>query len=207
MPLETLFSNPLPVIPPPRSIISRITSPLAKRNRNIVDFSIKPEHQWKTYGPGDLVKGNVLLTVAKGFDVTHLVACLHGYVKVYKHQVVPGEAAVADGILDIRGGNQGAEYRGNGLVSLFQDEVALCGDGFLKKGIYKFGFELEFPGKSLPSSIDVSWILLVTYSHHLTIPLVRARNCVVFYHCDAHTSQQHCANDVLSSTHKVQRFD
>ena len=197
MPLETLFSNPLPVIPPPRSIISIITSPLAKRNRNIAHFSIEPEHQWKTYGPGDLVKGNVILTVAKGFDVTHLVTCLHGYAKVYKHQVVPGEAAVVDGILDIRGGNQGAEYRGNGLVSLFQDEVALCGDGFLKRGIYKFGFELKFPAKSLPSSIDVSWILLVTCFHYLTIPLVRTRNCIVFHHCDAHTSHQHYANDVL----------
>ena len=167
MPLDTLFSNPLPAIPPPRSIISRITGPLAKRNRNIADFSIVPEHQFKTYGPGDLVKGNVLLTVAKGFDVTHLVTCLHGYAKVYKHQIVPGEGVVADGILDIRGGNQGVEYRGNGVMSLFQDEIALCGDGFLKKGIYKFGFELEFPAKSLPSSIDVSanWS-----ANHLLIP-------------------------------------
>jgi hypothetical protein len=155
MPLETLFTNPLPSVPPPKSIISRIASPLAKRRSNITGFHIEPEHQWKTYGPGDLVKGNVLLTVAKGFDVTHLVACLHGYAKVYKHQVVPGESVMADGILDIRGGTQGVEYRGNGLVSLFQDEVVLCGDGFLKKGIYKFGFELEFPAGSLPSSIDV----------------------------------------------------
>jgi hypothetical protein len=164
MPVETLFSNPLPATPPPRSIISRITSPLAKRGRNIANFSIEPEHQWKTYGPGDLVKGNILLTVIKGFDVIHLVTCLHGYAKVYKHQVVPGESVMADGILDIRGGNQGVEYRGNGLVSFFQDEVALCGDGFLKKGIYKFGFELEFPAKSLPSSIDVSLILPVVCS-------------------------------------------
>jgi hypothetical protein len=164
MPVETLFSNPLPAIPPPKSIISRITSPLTKRSQNIADLSIEPEHQWKTYGPGDLVKGNVLLTVTKSFDVTHLVTCLHGYAKVYKHQVVPSEAAVADGILDIRGGNQGVEYRGNGLVSLFQDEVVLCGDGSLKKGIYKFGFELEFPAKALPSSIDVSLILLVVCS-------------------------------------------
>ena len=161
MPLETLFTNPLPAVPPPKSIISRIASPLAKRNRNIAGFCIEPEHQWKTYGPGDLVKGSVLLTVAKGLDVTHLVACLHGYAKVYKQQVVPGESVVADGILDIRGGTQGVEYRGNGLVSLFQDEVPLCGDGFLKKGIYMFGFELEFPARSLPSSIDVRCPLLI----------------------------------------------
>lgn len=162
MPLETLFSNPLPAIPPSRSLISRLTSPLGKRNRNIADFSIEPDHPYKAYTPGELVKGNVLLTVAKGFDVTHLVTCLHGYAKVYKNQVVPGEGVVADGILDIRGGNQGVEYRGNGLVSLFQDEVALCGDGFLKKGVYKFGFELEFPPKSLPSSIDVRPTLLLS---------------------------------------------
>ena len=166
MPLESLFSNPLPTIPPPRSIISRITSPLAKRTRNIVDFSIEPEHQFKKYGPGDLVKGNVLLTVAKGFDLTHLVTCLHGYAKVYKNRVVPGEGTVADGVLDIRGGNQAVEYRGNGVVSLFQDEIALCGNGFLKKGIYKFGFELEFPARSLPSSIDVSANSAVTQLTH-----------------------------------------
>ena len=160
MPLETLFSNPLPAISPSRSIISRITSPLAKRNRNISEFIVEPDHPYKVYSPGELVKGHVLLNVAKGFDVTHLVTCLHGYAKVYKNQVVPGEGNLANGIPDIRGGNQEVEYRGNGLVSLFQDEVALCGDGFLKKGKYKFGFELEFPAKSLPSSIDARLLIL-----------------------------------------------
>ncbi len=160
MPLETLFSNPLPAIPPSRSILSRLTGPLAKRNRNIAEFIVEPDHPYKVYGPGDLVKGNVVLNVAKGFDVTHVVTCLHGYAKVYKNSVVPGEGVLANGIPDVRGGIQDVEYRGNGLVSLFQDEVALCGDGFLKKGIYKFGFELQFPTKSLPSSIDVRFLIL-----------------------------------------------
>ena len=156
MPLDTLFTNPLPPIPPSRSILSRLTTPLAKRNRNLADFAIEPDHPWKSYGPGDLVKGSVILTVAKGFDVTHLVTCLHGYAKVYKNQIVPGEGTLGSGTIDLRGGNQGTEYRGNGLISLFQDEVVLCSEGFLKKGTYRFGFELEFPNQSLPSSIDVS---------------------------------------------------
>ena len=160
MPLETLFSKPLPAITPSRSIFSRLTGPLAKRSRNIAEFIIQPDHPYKVYGPGDLVKGQVVLNAAKGFEVTHVVIFLHGYAKVYKNSVVPGEAVVANGIPDVRGGNHGVEYRGNGLVSLFQDEVALCGNGFLKKGIYKFGFELQFPTKSLPSSIDVRFTIL-----------------------------------------------
>lgn len=155
MPLETLFSNPLPTISPSRSLITRLTSPLAKRNRNIAEFSIEPDHPYKVYAPGESVTGHVLLNVAKGFDITHLVVCLHGYAKVYKNQIVPGEGVLASKPIDIRPGNQDVEYLGHGTLSLFQDEIALCGDGFLKKSIYKFGFELQFPARSLPSSIDV----------------------------------------------------
>ena len=44
----------------------------------------------------------------------------------------------------------------NGQASLFQDEVTLCGEGRLDIGLYEFEFELEFPSKGLPTSIDVS---------------------------------------------------
>lgn len=48
------------------------------------------------------------------------------------------------------------QYFGNGHASLFNDEVTLCGEGRLDAGIYEFNFELEFPRKGLPTSIDVS---------------------------------------------------
>jgi len=48
-----------------------------------------------------------------------------------------------------------SQYFGNGYASLFQDEVTLCGEGRLDAGIYEFNFELEFPDKGLPTSIDV----------------------------------------------------
>ena len=154
MPLETLFSNPLPSVPRSRSIISRFTSPLSSRTRN-VDIDIEPEQPWKTYFPGEIVKGQVVLTVLKGFDITHLVTCLHGRARVYRTHIVPGEAAPVNEVSDIGKGPRGVEFHGHGLVTLFQDEIVLCRGGFLKKGVYKFGFELEFPGRGLPSSIEV----------------------------------------------------
>lgn len=53
-------------------------------------------------------------------------------------------------------GKKAGSYFGNGFVSLFEDEVVLCGEGRLSEGVYHFNFELEFPSKGLPSSIDVS---------------------------------------------------
>jgi arrestin-related trafficking adapter 9 len=164
MPLETLFSNPNPTVPRTRSILSRFRSPLAKHSRNISEFYIEPENPWKTYSPGDIVKGYVTLTVAKGLDVTHLAVALHGYAKVYKHQVVPGEGNPEAELLVNGKGNSGFEYHGNGLASLFQDEIVLCGSGFLKRQTYKFGFELEFPSGKLPSTIEVCTVLEVTGS-------------------------------------------
>src|SRR5277367_2649138 len=123
MPLETLFSNPNPTVPRTRSILSRFRSPLSKHSRNISEFYIEPENPWKTYSAGDIVKGYVTLTVAKGLDVTHLTVALHGYAKVYKHQVVPGEGNPEAELLVNGKGNSGFEYHGNGLASLFQDEI------------------------------------------------------------------------------------
>src|SRR5271163_1348673 len=107
MPLECLFSNPLPTIPRSKSVLSRFTTPIANRNRNITDFSIEPDHPWKVYSPGDSVKGHVVFTVAKGFDITHLVTCLHGYAKVYNNSVASGDGGLTNDILDFKGGNQG----------------------------------------------------------------------------------------------------
>lgn len=74
---------------------------------------------------------------------------------MYKNPVVPGETVQDVGFLGPGRGRRNGEYLGNGLATLFEDEVVLCGDGRLKEGIYKFRFELCFPPYSLPSSISV----------------------------------------------------
>ena len=53
-------------------------------------------------------------------------------------------------------GQKAGDAFGNGFASLFDDEVVLCGDGKLTEGTFRFEFELEFPERDLPSSIDVS---------------------------------------------------
>lgn len=143
-----------------RRIISKITSPFSSKPRNLVDFQIHPDDPHKQHSPGDVVTGSVRLRVVKPFRVTHISVCLHGFVQVYKN---PGSPP-ADGFR-ANGGYQGTgrgkkhgEYFGNGFASLFEDEVVLCGEGRLGEGAYQFNFELEFPDRDLPSSIDVSCI-------------------------------------------------
>jgi hypothetical protein len=97
----------------------------------------------------------VILTVVKPVRITHLVVCLHAYVKVFKNTVTPGEAGPEIGFLGPGRGRRGGEYLGNGFATLFEDELVLCGEGRLKEGIYKFQFELELPPYNLPSSINV----------------------------------------------------
>lgn len=140
----------------PKSFLSRFSSPLSKRSAKIFELEIEPEHPHKIYRPGDSVRGQVVLTVFKGFDITHLTISLHGYARVFKNQCTPREANDLPDQLVNGKGSHGFEYFGNGLASLFQDEQTLCGSGFLKKQVYKFGFDLQFPTASLPSSMVVS---------------------------------------------------
>ncbi len=156
MPLETLFSNPAPSISRRSAILSRFTAPLANRNRNVTEFHVEPDDPWKSYLPGETVRGCAVLTVSKPVPITHLVVCLHGHARVYKNQVIAGNGLATSGFLGPGRGSRGVEYLGNGFTSLFEDEVVLCGEGLLKKGVYKFKFELGFPQQGLPSSIDVS---------------------------------------------------
>ncbi|EEP77389.1 pH-response regulator protein palF/RIM8 [Uncinocarpus reesii 1704] len=157
-----------------RSILSKFTSRFSNRNRNISEFYIQPDDPWKSYSPGDAVKGAVCLTVVKPVRITHLVLCLHGYAKVYKNPVAPGETAEDSGFIATGRGRRNGEYLGNGLATLFEDEVVLCGDGRLKEGIYKFRFELCFPPYGLPSSINfergtISYVLTSTLTRPTTI--------------------------------------
>lgn len=143
-----------------RSILSRFPNPLAKRNTKNFDFEIQPEELYKIYKPGDRVRGHITLHVFKGFEITHLTISLHGYARVFKHQLGPSEKKDTPDILVNGKGTHGFEYHGNGLASLFQDEQTLCGSGFLKKQDYRFEFELHFPCYSLPSTIKVFMSLL-----------------------------------------------
>ncbi|EAT89111.2 hypothetical protein SNOG_03906 [Parastagonospora nodorum SN15] len=108
------------------------------------------------YAPGDIISGSAPPTeVTKPLRITHLVVSLHGYAQVFKNPNAPGDAyknyctTVGSGK-----GKRAGSYYGNGFVSLFEDEVVLCGEGRLSEGVYHFNFELEFPSKGLPSSID-----------------------------------------------------
>lgn len=138
-----------------RSLLSRLTLPLRARTRNLTDFHIRPQEPHRRYAPGDLVKGAVVLTVLKPVRVTHLTICLHGFVRVFKRANDANDALLADtGLTTSRDGTK-TQYFGNGHASLFQDESTLCGEGRLESGIYEFNFEMEFPSKGLPTSIDV----------------------------------------------------
>lgn len=136
-----------------RSLLSRLTQPLRSRTRNLTDFHIRPLEPHRKYSPGDLVKGSVVLTIVKPVRITHLTVALHGFVRVYKHPNGVGDQF--DPALSTQGNTTKSQYFGNGHASLFQDEQTLCGEGRLDIGVYEFNFELEFPSKGLPSSIDV----------------------------------------------------
>ncbi|MCJ1350497.1 MAG: ph-response sensor protein [Icmadophila ericetorum] len=157
------------------SLINRITSPFKSKTRNVSDFHIQTAEPHRQYAPGDIVKGSVFLTIHKPVRVTHIVVCLHGYVKVYKNAIAPGDGTARDGGFSRTGpGKRGTEYLGNGFISLFEDEVVLCGDGRLGIGLYTFRFELEFPPSGLPSSIDfergtISYIITSTMTRPTTI--------------------------------------
>lgn len=135
--------------------LAKITSPFATKSRNFTDFYIELDEPHRQYSPGDSVKGSVLLTVAKAVRVTHTVVCLHGYAQVFRNPSSPGNTTERD-YLEPASGKKRSQYFGNGFAALFKDEVVLCGEGRLGEGIYKFNFELLFPRRGLPSSIDVS---------------------------------------------------
>jgi arrestin-related trafficking adapter 9 len=102
------------------------------------------------------VKGLVVLTVVKPIRVTHLTVALHGFVRVFKSASVRSGGHDRDSLLPPAGNGGKSQSSGNGQASLFQDEITLCGEGRLEIGVYEFEFELEFPNKCLPTSIDVS---------------------------------------------------
>jgi hypothetical protein len=144
-----------PFISTGRSLLSRLTSPLKSRTRNLTDFYIRPLEPHRQYSPGDSVKGAVVLSVVKPIRLTHLTVCLHGFVRVFKHPNDAKEPLHNDSVLASSNHSRKSQYFGNGHASLFQDEITLCGEGRLEPGVYEFNFELEFPNEGLPTGIDV----------------------------------------------------
>lgn len=158
------------------SLFSRLNLPLRSRSaRHVADFHVRSAEPHRKYAAGDHVRGAVVLTVVKSVRITHLTVALHGYVRVYR---TPAAAAANDAVIrpaepPSNAGNSRFRYFGNGHASLFQDEQVLSADGKLEPGKYEFGFDLIFPSRGLPSSIDVgksprptvSWLRSKTKLH------------------------------------------
>ncbi|KAL9067325.1 MAG: hypothetical protein Q9157_006838 [Trypethelium eluteriae] len=138
-----------------RSLVSRLASPFTSKTRPFTDFTVDPDDLHRTYSPGDTVTGSVRIKVLKAFRVTHVTLCLHGFVQVFRH---PNDGGNVYRFPHAGRRKSGGEYFGNGYASLFEDEIVLCGEGRLGEGIYQFNFEMDFPNKGLPSSIDTEHI-------------------------------------------------
>jgi arrestin-related trafficking adapter 9 len=140
-----------------RSFFSRFSLPLRSRARNVADFHIRPADPHRKYAAGDHVQGAVILTVVKPVRITHLTVSLHGYVRVYKSpNGSASEPAINPAeVPSVIGRAARSKNTPHGYASLFQDEQVLSSDGRLEPGRYEFNFDLLFPAKGLPSSIDV----------------------------------------------------
>ncbi|KAK0657677.1 hypothetical protein B0T16DRAFT_453111 [Cercophora newfieldiana] len=166
-----------------RSFFSRFSLPLRSRARNVADFHIRPADPHRKYAAGDHVQGAVILTVVKPVRITHLTVSLHGYVRVYKSpngsanepSVNPAE------VPSVIGRAARSKNAGHGYASLFQDEQVLSSDGRLEPGRYEFNFDLLFPAKGLPSSIDFE---RGTISYMITATLTRPTSITPTTSCE-----------------------
>ncbi|KAL8854277.1 MAG: hypothetical protein Q9221_000991 [Calogaya cf. arnoldii] len=147
----------------------------SKKPRNVSEYGIELDDPYKTFAPGDRIKGQVLLNAERPVRITHLTVCLHGVVTVLKNGRIPAESTSRwRSYLATGQGQWGEAYFGNGLAALFKDEVILAGDGCLATGLYKFNFDLELPKRNLPSSIDfqhgsISYMLSATLTRPTTL--------------------------------------
>lgn len=146
-------------------ILSRFRVPtVSKTPRNVSEYAIELKEPYKTFSPGDHIRGHVVLNVERPVRITHLTICLHGVVKVFKNGQISSESSSRwRSYLATGQGKWGEAYFGNGLAALFKDEIILAGDGCLTASSYRFEFDLELPTHGLPSSIDVECL-----NHHST---------------------------------------
>ena len=153
---SAIFTDTPRSSPKNQSLFSIFAAPFAPRKRNLAEYYIQPKDPHKLYSPGERVEGTVVVTVTRPIRITHLVVCLHGYVKVFNSAKSPGQSISRDGgPLSGGAGRRGPEYYGDGFASLFENEIALCGEGRLEAGKFEFQFNLELPSKGIPSSINV----------------------------------------------------
>lgn len=142
-----------------RSFSTKLSSILSNKSTHINGFTIELDEPLRHYGPGDTVKGAIVLNVGKPLGVTHVVACLSGYVQVFKNHskstTIPRNTSGR--VVTGQGKRWVSEYYGDGFASMFEEEIVLCGEGRLDPKVYHFRFEIDFPANlALPSSIDVS---------------------------------------------------
>lgn len=145
-----------------KGITSRFSNLFNTRPSHIKEFSIRLEEDGisqgiKQYGPGEVVKGKVILDVARPLGVTHVVVRLSGFVDVFKNHKHRVPQSSENGRMTKRRGRRWtSEYFGDGFASLFEDEIVVCGDGRLDPRPWHFEFSIGFPSQlNLPSSIKV----------------------------------------------------
>lgn len=126
----------------------------------------------------------MVLEVQKPIRITHLTVCLHGYVRVFKNPNAANQPLPDLGLTASHNPRK-SQYFGNGHCSLFQDEQTLCGEGRLDPGIYEFNFELEFPEKEVPTSIDFE---RGTISYMITATITRPTSITATSSCDTKIS-------------------
>ena len=141
-----------------KTLTKRLGTFFSTKPNHIGDHYIELDEPHRHYGPGDAVKGQVALKIARPLGVTHVVISLSGFVSVSKQQsALKIPARLSNERAGKRGRRWASEYYGDGFASLFEEEIVLCGEGRLDPRFYKFRFEIAFPTTlKLPSSIDVS---------------------------------------------------
>lgn len=155
----------------PRSIFSRLSIPLEAKATNISDFAINHDDPYRHYAPGDIVQGKVSFTALKAVHVTHLVLCLHGFVKIFKNNFGSEKKLSKKSTFPGTGrGKRGPEYFGNGFATIFEDECMICGERSFSRGRYNYGFAIAFPRRPLPSSISVSTPHGATHQYRFLSP-------------------------------------
>ena len=146
-----------------RLLPSRLASLFPSKSSSVNEPQIELDEPHRIYSRADVVKGKVVLNVAKSTGITHLTISLFGYVEVFKHHS-KGRTSLRSTPVRVAPGNGKrwvTEYYGDGFASLFEHETVLCGEGRLDPNIYHFQFELPFPSdRDLPTNIDVSISLM-----------------------------------------------
>ncbi|KAI0175536.1 hypothetical protein GGR52DRAFT_316924 [Hypoxylon sp. FL1284] len=178
---DKAHNTPLDDSPSKPSFFSRLTSPLRSRTRNLADFHVRLQEPHRQYSAGDHVRGHVILSVVKPIRVTHLTVSLHGFARVYKHAGAGAQLGPVNPAVISHDRSKNSRYFGNGLASLFQDEQVLCGEGRLKPTRFEFEFDLIFPSKGLPSSIDFE---RGTISYMVTATLTRPTSIAATSSCE-----------------------